>query len=181
MKRQHIEESSQVPKNSKLEPDEITARDDVKISDTPEHDETDHSESDDSDTEDDSTDICDVKEELQDHVFVVHYAQHEDCSKRGSSYSELVGIYRSHEDAVHVALQYFDDLLERVADDEGDNHFDDKLLQRFVDDASSLTPKEEFRVCKKLCRLQKNQEAEESMQATGKYISIEHKRIREKL
>lgn len=119
------------------------------------------------------SDICEPDDqEEEDGLFVVHYARHTDCYKRGSSYSTVVGIFRKHEDAVSVALPYFDELLDTVRDENGDVHFDDPILQRFVDQ-KALTSAQKLHVCKKLCQLQKMQEGEFSLQASGIYLSIQ--------
>ncbi len=117
------------------------------------------------------SDICepDDEDEDEDGAFVVHYTHH---IEQGSSSSRLVGIFRKHEDAVSATLPYFDNFLDSLQDEDGDVHFDDPVLQLFADD-KTLTSKQQFYVCKKLCQLQKSEKGEFSGLATGIYVSIE--------
>lgn len=105
-------------------------------------------------------------------VFVVHCASHTDCYKRASSYSTIVGVFKNLEDAIHAAINEFDDLIERL----GDFETDDEILKRFVDKKNLLTKGEQY-IFELLSNIQLEQKEEFTPQANGKYIDIEELKI----
>jgi hypothetical protein len=105
-------------------------------------------------------------------VFVAHYAHHTDCYKRASSYSNIIGVFKNKEDAIHASLDEFEDLLESLADDNQEFKSEDAILQRFADN-KELSFEEECYVFNLLCKLQDSKEPEFTMQADGKYIEID--------
>ncbi len=118
------------------------------------------------------------KKQKTDKVYVVHYASHVDCYKRGESSSTIVGVFREKVDAIHNALAEFADFINTLQDRNGDIKVENQLLQRFIDDLSAdFTDEEELELFNLLCEMQQEQQGEFSLQASGNYVEISERTI----